>query len=114
MPSNEEYRGKVVDVFSGDDLMIMLDLGVDDLHKKKRVRLSGVDAPNAVHEPDDSEAGKVRRIVRDLSRERECTVQVTNKIGNSWVAVVLIHTRDTTINLNELLIARGYQFKRGK
>lgn len=114
MPSNESYKGEVKDVYSGDDLLVMLDLGVDDLHKKKRVRLAGVDTPNAVHEPDDSEAGKVRTFVKGLVQNRACTLQVTSKIGGSWVGVLIIHARDTDINLNDLLIARGYQFKRGK
>lgn len=114
MPSNEEYKGTVQEVFSGDDLLMMLDLGVDDLHKQKRVRLDGVDTPSAIHEPDDSEAGKVRSTVRDIVRNRKCTLRVANKVGNSWIGVLIVHARDTDININELLIARGYQFKRGK
>lgn len=119
MPSEEKskaerYRGKVEDVYSGDDILMMIDLGVDDLHKKKRVRLVGVDTPCAIRESDDSPAGKVRALVKDITRNRECTLVVSQKIGNSWVGTLIIHARDTDINLNELLIARGFQFKREK
>ena len=58
-----EYPCEVREVFSGDDLIVMIDLGVENLFMKRRIRLHGVDTPNAVKEQKDTDAGKIRTLV---------------------------------------------------
>lgn len=108
------YRAEVINVFSGDDLILMIDLDVDGLHKRQRVRLLGIDTPNAVNCADDSEAGKVRSFVRALTKGKKATLRVHSRVGNSWVGVVLLDTGPNRepVNLNEVLAAKGYQFSR--
>ena len=114
-PKVEEYSCEIRDVFSGDDLVVFMDLGVDDLWKRKRVRLYGVDTPNAVNSSEDTEAGKVRKHVRMLARGRRGIFSVVSKNLNSWVGTLVIESTSAqggTINLNQLLIEQGYVFKR--
>lgn len=108
------YRAEVINVFSGDDLILMIDLDVDGLHKRQRVRLYGIDTPNAVNCADDSEAGKVRCFVRALTKGKSATLRVHSRVGNSWVGVVTVDAGPgrEAINLNDVLAAKGYQFSR--
>lgn len=111
----EEYSCEVRDVFSGDDLVVFVDLGIEDLWKKKRVRLLGVDTPNAVNAAEDTEAGRVRRQIRQIARGRRGILTVTSKNLNSWVGTLVVeapNSPDGTINLNQLLVDQGYVFKR--
>lgn len=108
------YSARVEEVFSGDDLILMIDLGVENLHLRQRVRLHGVDTPSAVNSSPDTEAGKIRSYVRNLTRDRPAKILLLTRVGGSWVGVVTIHTRDGEVNLNDDLIAKGHQFKREK
>lgn len=112
MEQTKSYAVRVSDVFSGDDLMVMVDLGVDDLWKRKRIRLHGVDTPNAVHAADDTEAGRVRRLVRGIAGNRTGTINLRSRGSGSWVVELIINTPDGPLNLNEYLINQGFQFKR--
>ena len=108
------YAANVIEVFSGDDLVLMVDLGAENLFVKQRVRLHGVDTPNAVHAAPDTEAGKLRSYVRELTRDRPASIRITSRVGGSWVGIVTIKTREGEINLNDDLIKQGYEFKREK
>jgi endonuclease YncB( thermonuclease family) len=103
-----------MDVFSGDDLVLMVDLGVEGLHKRQRVRLYGVDTPNAVNAGQDTDAGKVRALIRSMTRDRKVTLTVHSRVGTSWVGTVMVHTRDGDIQLNQFLIERGFSYQREK
>jgi hypothetical protein len=111
---NKEFPARVVEVFSADDLILMVDLGIAELHLRQRVRLHGVDAPSAINAGADTEAGRLRNQVRALSRERPATLRLLSKVGASWVGVVTLHTREGEVNLNELLIAQGYRYQRAE
>jgi endonuclease YncB( thermonuclease family) len=104
------YSGKVVDVFSGDDICVMVDLRVEGLYKRQRVRLFGVDTPSAINAGPDSKAGEIRSYVRQITRDRPVTVTIKSRVGSSWVAVVVVNTRDGLLNLNDDLAAKGYEF----
>ncbi len=108
------YNAKVEEVFSGDDLVMMIDLATENLFLRQRVRLHGVDTPSAVNSSPDTPAGKLRTYVRNVTRDRPARLRVISRIGGSWVGVLIVSTREGDINLNEELIAQGYQFKREK
>lgn len=110
VPSN--YACEIKDVYSGDDLVVMVDLGYENLWQKRRIRLHGVDTPNAVNEGDDTEAGKIRRFVRSICRGRQGQLTIISKGVNSWVVDLTIQTPDGPLNLNTLLADQGYKFKR--
>lgn len=106
------YDAEVREVFSGDDLVVLVDLGVESLWKRQRVRLAGVDTPNAISAGMETEAGKIRSYVRQLVRGKHVKITVTNRSSNSWVVILFVETPEGIINLNEDLIKQGYQFKR--
>jgi endonuclease YncB( thermonuclease family) len=111
MPGHVEYSCEVREVFSGDDLIALIDLGVENLFKKQRIRLAGVDTPNAVKESGNTVAGQLRSLVRALTKSRKGRITVVGKNANSWVVTLVVETPEGSVNVNEYLIAQGYQFK---
>lgn len=107
----DQYACEVREVFSGDDLVVLIDLGVEGLWKRQRVRLHGVDTPNAVKAGEDTEAGKVRRRVRQIARGKRGIFTVVSRNMNSWVGTLEVESPSGAIDLNAMLIAEGYIFK---
>lgn len=114
MNNPEQYKAEVHEVFSGDDLIVMLDLGVDNLFKRVRFRLHGVDTPNAMGRGAGTDADKVRRYVQKLCLNKQVAVRPVQKTLNYWVGVLEVVNGDTPHNLNDDLIAQGFIFKREK
>lgn len=108
------YSCEVREVFSGDDLVALVDLGVEDLWKRQRIRLSGVDTPNAINATGDSEAGLIRSYVRNLTRGRKGKLTIVSKNTSSWVVVLEVETPDGVVNVNDHLISKGYTFKKAE
>ena len=107
------YDADLQSVMSADDLILMVDLGVEDLYKRVRVRLAGVDAPNALHESDQSEAGRARQRVRQMIGRCRLRVSVESVRSSSWICTVeIVSATGQFINLNRLLIDEGYVFKK--
>lgn len=104
--------GEVLQVFSGDDLIVLVDLQVESLFKKQRVRLFGVDAPNAVRSKTETAAGQIRAYVRALCKNRKIELKVISRGAASWVVTAWVVTENGLHNLNEDLIAQGYAYKR--
>jgi hypothetical protein len=108
------YDAVVEEVHSGDDLVVLVDLGIDGLFKRVRVRLFGVDTPNAYRAKADTEAGDVRDEVRRLASLGACKVHVISQGRGGWVAILMVETESgPPVNINEALIGRGYIY-RGK
>ena len=111
--NNCVFKAEAIDIFSGDDLTVMVDLGVEGLYKKQRIRLAGVDTPNAVGVGPETEAGRLRTHVRNIVRRKELTIYVKTRGANVWAATVEVDNGDGTVtNLNDDLIAQGYSYKR--
>ena len=106
-----EFRCEVKEVFSGDDLIAMIDLGVENLWRKQRIRLAGVDTPNAVKEGVNTPAGVIRTYIRNLTRGKPATLTVEHKNVSSWVVTLIVQTPTGPVNVNEYLISQGFQFK---
>lgn len=107
-----EYACEVREVFSGDDLIALVDLGVENLWKKQRIRLFGVDTPNAINATGTTEAGQLRTFVRQMVRNRKAKLTIVSRNTNSWVAVLVVETPEGSVNVNDYLVSRGYKFKR--
>lgn len=106
------YSVKVEEVHSGDDMVLMVDLAIDSLYKKVRARLYGVDTPDAYCMGPDTDAGKVRDTVRDLTRSGECFVKLhsCNSRGG-WKVTLIVKNDEGETNVNELLRNSGFVFK---
>lgn len=112
MSGQVAYTGEVREVFSGDDLIALVDLGVENLWKRQRIRLAGVDTPPAINATGDTEAGKLRNFVRMLTRGKKAQITVISRNTNSWVVTLVVETPEGMVNVNEMLISRGFEFKR--
>jgi hypothetical protein len=103
------------EVHSGDDLILLVDLGVDSLYKMVRVRLSGVDTPDAHKASPSSAAGRVRDSVKQMLHRKTCRIHVLSQNRGSWLVVLeIVKDGGSTVNLNELLINQGFVFKKVK
>jgi len=102
---------KVEHVISGDNLVIFVELCMDDLYKKVRVRLHGVDTPDAYKATPDTEAGKVRDLVRQMVLNSTCSVKVVSQSRKGWIVVLSIHKGEEVLNLNQFLMDQGYIFR---
>lgn len=112
MDSSKFYDARVEEVHSGDDLVLLADLGIDGLYKRVRGRLFGVDTPNAHRASSDTEAYRVRDEVRQLTASCVCKIQLIAQGRGGWVIVLHVVRPDgTSVNVNEMLIGRGYIFK---
>ena len=102
---------RVEEVHSGDDIVMMVNLGIDNLFKRVRARLAGVDCPDAYRASPETDAGRIRDRVREITRG-DCRVIVHQQGGRGgWLITLLF--KDTTqawVNLNELLISEGYVY----
>ena len=105
------YNARVWEVISGDDLILLVDLGVDDLHKRVRARLHGVDTPDAFRAASDTDAGIVRNDVRKLTRHKNCKIEVHAQQRGGWIVTLYVLESDSSICLNALLRERGYVFQ---
>lgn len=106
------FKGRVVEVSSGDDLMVEVDLGVEGLYKKTRVRLKGVDAPDAYKAAEESAAYKVKQEVSRMVNGKDVTLDVVTQGSNKsgWVAHVYLGGSTEGVCLNEVLRNEGYVY----
>lgn len=106
----------VKNIYSGDDLILMLDLGHDGLYRLTRCRLAGVDAPSTFNS-ENEEAISIKNFVsKALNSSSESFIEVSSYLHNSWL--VQLYAKDPKtkafVNLNKVLINNGYVFKREK
>lgn len=112
MEQVKSFSVAVEEVHSGDDLVAMADLGIDKLFKRVRIRLQGVDTPNAYMAKVDSVAGNLRDEVRKLTLGKKCRVDVVAEGKGGWLGILYILRDEGEVNVNELLMGRGFVYKR--
>jgi len=109
--ANIFYEARVEEVLSGDDLILMVDLGVEHLHKKIRARLDGVDTPDAHMAKANTEAGRIRDEIRKNTRGK-CRIEITSRTAKCWIVRLHTHIEGRDVCLNDLLISRGYIYSK--
>jgi hypothetical protein len=111
MSVEKRFSATIDQVNSGDDMVAMVDLGIDGLYKKVRVRLKGVDTPNAYKATSDTDAGKLRSMVRKLVIGRKCEIVVHLQGKGGWVCTLyVLQDQDNVLDINELLSKQGYVY----
>ncbi len=114
MKTGRIFEAKVEEVHSGDDFILLVNLGVDGLFKKTRVRLHGVDAPNAYKAKPETEAGRVRDEVKKLIGNK-CLVELISEGKGGWIVVMTVFdTSNQPMCLNTALRERGYVYSPSK
>lgn len=110
MKNGRIYEAKVEEVHSGDDFIVMVNLGIDGLFKRTRVRLYGVDAPNAYKAKADTDAGRVREEAKLLVGGK-CLLEVVSEGKGGWIVnMTVFDTSNQPICLNTLMRDRGYVY----
>lgn len=114
MKNGRIYEAKVEEVHSGDDFIVMVNLGIGGLFLKTRVRLHGVDAPNAYKSRSDTEAGRVRDEAKQLVNGR-CLIEVVSEGKGGWIVnMTIFDESNQPICLNTLMRDRGYVYPSAK
>ncbi len=103
-------QAEVLEVHSGDDMVLLASLGVDNLYKKVRVRLHGVDTPDAYRAAPGTEAGDVRDAVAKTVKGKRCTIDVHTQGKGSWIVSLYLGITDEAECLNTILQKQGYVF----
>lgn len=112
--NNKRFAVAVEEVHSGDDMVVMVDLGIDKLFKRQRIRLAGVDTPNAYKAKGESEAGVIREEVRQLIDGCKCSIEVLQEGKGGWLVNLYIRNKEQNeMSVNEFLKGRGFIY-RGK
>lgn len=113
--SNEQrtYDVDVEEVHSGDDLVLLVNLGVDGLFKRVRARLRGVDTPSAFRAGKESEAGAIRDIVKMLVAKGKCSIELHSQGKGGWMVTLFVSNKDNPVpvSINALLIEKGYVYQ---
>lgn len=112
---SKRYIAEVEEVHSGDDLILMVDLGVDNLYKKVRARLHGVDTPDAYRAEAGTAAGKIRDEVKRLVEGKECFIEALSYRKGSWIVNLYLPVHGKApLCLNQHLKDQGYVFEKAQ
>ncbi len=107
------YDVDVEEVHSGDDLVLLVNLGVDGLFKRVRARLKGVDTPSAFRAAKGTEAGEVRDTLKSLVAKGRCSIELHTQGKGGWMVTLYVFHKDgqTVTNVNQLMMAKGYVYQ---
>lgn len=108
---HKHYEAIVEEVHSGDDLVLLVDLGIDGLHKRVRARLRGVDTPSAFRARENTLAGEVRELVKAWVGNGRCSILLHSQGKGGWLITLLVATDGQVRNVNDMLIERGYVYQ---
>lgn len=114
MDNIRTFTCRIEEVHSGDDFIGVVDLAIDGLMKRTRIRLAGVDAPNAYKSGPDTEAGRIRDEVKRLTAGK-CLLYLISEGRGGWVAEIVVEKPNgDRLNINHMLQGRGYVYPPAK
>lgn len=111
MAERKTFEVTVEEVYSGDDLVLMVNLGVGGLYKKVRARLVGVDTPSAFQAPRNTEAGRVRDLVKSSVGRGKCSIELHSEGKGGWLVTLFVNAGGTPLNVNGMLADKGYVYR---
>lgn len=99
------YKAKVIDIYDGDSITILVDLGFS-ITVKKKVRLYGIDTPE-LRGTEREDGLKALNYLKSLVLNKDVIVQTykdkTGKYGRLLATIYL-----DEININEKLVNENY------
>lgn len=100
------YKAKIIDVYDGDTVTAVVDLGF--LHSQEmKLRLYGIDTPE-MRGPEKEEGKKVRDILRSMILDKEVTIRSykdkQGKYGRYLANIVL----EDGLEVNQWLVDNGH------
>ena len=102
---------EVLEVHSGDDLILLVEVGIGNLYQKVRARLDGVDTPDAFKAAKDTEAGRVRDDVLNKVRGKKCQIEVLKEGKSSCIIRLFVGAEADALCLNDYLREQGYIYE---
>lgn len=106
MKVKHQYRATVLRVIDGDTLEALVDLGLE-VFRKVKIRLAGIDCPEA----HTDEGKKVTAYVRGLLEDKEVVINTYKKGSfNRWLGTVYLGN----LAINPHLIQEGMAVPYGK
>ena len=111
MAERRTFEVTVEEVYSGDDLILMVDLGVGGLFKRVRARLAGVDTPSAFKAARGTEAGEVRQLLRSTVAKGKCSIELHSEGKGGWLVTLFVNAGGTPLNVNGMLADKGYVYR---
>lgn len=108
---NYNYNSQVVDVYDGDTITALCDLGFG-IYTQQKFRLYGIDTPE-IRGEERLEGLKVRGIVRDFILDKKVVIKTIKdkkgKYGRYLAIIFLDLDQDGKLdNLNEWLVENNY------
>ncbi len=105
------YKALVIKVYDGDTITVNIDLGLNVIFRKVKIRLARINAPELKGE-QRVEGLKARDFLRELIMGKEITVQTIKDrkgkygryLGEIWVK----NESGKFINVNDLLVEKGF------
>lgn len=115
-----EYNIKLTRIIDGDTVEGMIDLGFG-IHVKKKIRLSGIDAPetrlqrkikDVMQREKEKQMGLMAKAkLRELLKGQSITVKTeldkTGKFGRV-LGTLYTHENETPLNINNFLLMNGF------
>lgn len=105
------YACSVVRVLGGDDVVMMVDLGVDNLFKRVRVKLQGVLVPDKNADRARHHEAK-QQLIKAL--KGDCAIKLCDVSKGIWLVRLFVKQQGSWHDVNERLIARGFVYERPK
>ena len=107
-----EYKAEVVKVYDGDTITVNIDLGLGIWLKDQKIRLFGINAPE-LRGKNKEEGKKSRDYLSDLLTGKEIILDtIKDKKGKYGRWLGIIHTKDYTISINEIMVQDKYAEKK--
>lgn len=108
------YKAKVIRVIDGDTIEVLIDLGFKSFLKDK-LRLARIDAyetrlgqgRDELHKAKGLEAKQWLKMYFEKHDNVYITTSKGGKYGR-WIAEVYVEENDTLININDLIVEKGY------
>lgn len=105
------YKAEIISVYDGDTCTAIVDLGMN-VNIEIKIRLAGINAPE-IRGKERDKGLIVRDYLRELILNKSVIIKTqkdkTGKYGR-WIADIWINE----VNVNELLIVKGYAVPYGK
>jgi len=110
-----EYKAKVVRVIDGDTIEVLIDLGFY-LTIREKVRLAGINAyeiklGKTTTAEDKSKGLEAKTFLENMLTDKEVTLQTIKIRGKYGRFIANMFLNDNGININDLLIQKGYAIK---
>lgn len=113
METRFQCKAKVFKCVAGDDINVLLYVGIAGIQIQRRVRLDGVSIPKPDVNLNPDPADEAKRYVESkLLHSQEIVVELVEELTNQYIRgrVYYLDVRGNMVSLNDELANMGYSF----